>query len=244
MIRLLWAPLAAHIFQNILHTCQHSAPAPAPTLLRLAALISGLITKCRHPQLQSFFVHFNLTSFFSFQIVRHPSNVRVPVPRTRYGQPTSNETSPLATRKTSVPAPVTPSPTPASPVMSRRSVGPLATAPQRPSKLPVMPMYGHPAHNSRTGSSRAQGYTQRKTTSPDSGVTSDQETLSPASPATRYRLVTTKRPASPQRTGSKRPGHASPKRGDVTRRVSSPVFTARRRSPSMTRSVSFISAIN
>ena len=123
-------------------------------------------------------------------------------------------------------------------------MGPLATVtPQRPSKLPVMPMYGHPVHNTRNGTGRGQGYTHRKTTSPDSGVMSDQETLSPASPSTRYRVVTSKRPASPQRTGSKRPGHASPKRGDVTRRVSSPVFTARRRSPSITRSVSPISAI-
>ena len=201
--------------------------------------------KCRHPQLQSFFVHFNWTSFFSFQIVRHPSNVRVPVARSRYGQPASNETSPLTTRKTSVPSSAS-SPSPVSPGMVRRSVGPLATVtPQRPSKLPVMPMYGHPhpAHNTRTASGRTQGYTHRKTTSPDSGVTSDQELMSPASPGTRYKLVTSKRPASPQRVGSKRPGHASPKRGDVTRRVSSPVFTARRRSPSLTRSVSFISAV-
>ena len=187
--------------------------------------------------LQSFFVHFNWTSFFSFQVVRHPvPGVRGPAARPRYGQSQSNETSPLAARKSSAPA----SPSPVSPAMSRRSVGPLATVtPQRPSKLPVMPMYGHPGHNARAGAGRLQGYTNRqKTTSPDSGVMSDQETLSPASPGSRYRLVTSKRPASPPRTGSKRPGQASPKRGDINRRVSSPVYSARRRSPSLSRSVS------
>ena len=239
MIRLLSAPRPLLIYFKTYCTfasTRHPG-SPRPNLVQARCSYLCLITKCRHPQLQSFFVHFNWTSFFSFQIVRHPSNVRAPaLARSRYGQPQSNETSPLTTRKTSVPA----SP---SPVMSRRSVGPLATVtPQRPSKLPVMPMYGHPVHSTRTGTGRSQGYTHRKTTSPDSGVTSDQETLSPASPSTRYRVVTSKRPASPQRTGSKRPGHASPKRGDVTRRVSSPVFNARRRSPSITRSVSFISA--
>ena len=113
----------------------------------------------------------------------------------------------------------------------------------RPSKLPVMPSYTntkiHSPDNNVTKSPRPY----LKKFSPPSSVDQDQIPSS-IYPSNKYvqkmtSKITSKRAASPtSRTSSKRPGQASPKRGDISRRVSSPAYAARRRSPSLTRSVS------
>ena len=104
------------------------------------------------------------------------------------------------------------SPPSLSPTSHRKLSSGVMGPPQRPSKLPVVSQYNPKQY-------------QRKMTPP--GVEMD--------PVSRM-MISSKRGVSPARVLTKRT--ASPKRGDISRRVSSPVFTGRRRSPSLTRSVS------
>ena len=196
---------------------------------------------------------------FLLQVVRHPLKVpsvsQSSITRARYGPataethvsprgacPGSSETSPLAPRKISAPSSGPPSQQ--SPQPQRRPSGGAQLVPgqpQRPSKLPVLPVYGHTGHsghNPRAAAGRLSHYPLRKMTPPTSA--SAEYRLAGGGPA-----LASKRPASPapgRCPGTKRGGGGggggSPKRGDISRRVASPVFTARRRSPSLTRSVS------
>ena len=200
---------------------------------------------------------------FLLQVVRHPLKVpsvsQSSITRARYGPgtaethvsprgacPGSSETSPLAPRKISAPSSGPPSQQ--SPQPQRRPSGGAQLVPgqpQRPSKLPVLPVYGHTGHtaghsghNPRAAAGRLSHYPLRKMTPPTSA--SAEYRLAGGGPA-----LASKRPASPapgRCPGTKRggggAGGGSPKRGDISRRVASPVFTARRRSPSLTRSVS------
>ena len=161
--------------------------------------------------------------------------------------PGSNETSPISPRKMSSSSTCGQEHKNSPPVFRK----PSHPAPQRPSKLPVMPMYNNNQVSKQSSMEqtmsrplRPSHYQGRKLTPPCS---SDQESvsMSPVSSMTKHNRImypmSAKRAASPSRTTSKRQGQMSPKRNDISRRVSSPVYTsvARRRSPSLTRSVSF-----
>ena len=170
--------------------------------------------------------------------------------KTRYGTTASSETSPLSSRKNS-----TSNGQEKSPLSNRRQSSNIQ-APQRPSRLPVVSMYD-PKQSLTTNShaKRPQIAASRKATPPCQDHEPIQ--LSPLTPANKYMrrnsmsptaslvgkrgmsptTLASKRSASPSRSSSKRT--ASPKRGDVSRRVPSPVFATRKRSPSLTRSVSF-----
>ena len=198
----------------------------------------------------------------SLQVVRHPSKsghgCRVGGQVSKFGAgaqspgPGSNETSPLSPRKMSSSSSICGQEHKQSPPLFRKPSHP---APPRPSKLPVLPMYSNNNNQSKQAGEqimarpvRPSHYQGRKLTPPGS---SDQESvsMSPVSSMTKYtRMMSpmnTKRAASPSRTNNKRQGQMSPKRNEISRRVSSPVYvTARRRSPSLTRSVSFLITVN
>jgi len=137
------------------------------------------------------------------------------------GYPGSSESSPAPVRKISAGGGEI-----VSPILIRKSSNPLSP-PQRPSKLPLKPMY---INNLKT--SKAVLF-PKKMTPPSS----DQEVMS-LSPtmSSKFSKMPSKRAASPSRTTCKRSGHSSPRRREISRVASSPKITTRRRSPSLNRS--------
>jgi len=181
--------------------------------------------------------------------VQNPRNIGQKE-KTRYGT-ASSETSPHIPRKNSNNNGQEKFPIPCSRQNSNNQ------NPQRPSRLPVVSMY-NPKQSSVSTIDNKQARPQmnsssiRKMTPPNQ----DHENLqiSPLTPTNKYvrqnsmsptaTLVIKrgmspanlgfKRSASPSRMTSKRAG--SPKRGDISKRVPSPSFVTRKRSPSVTHS--------
>ena len=163
--------------------------------------------------------------FLYFQVGLHQGKILRPGQNLqRYGgYPGSSESSPAPVRKISAGGGEI-----VSPILIRKSSNPLSP-PQRPSKLPLKPMY---INNLKTSKAVLL---PKKMTPPSS----DQEVMS-LSPtmSSKFSKMPSKRAASPSRTTCKRSGHSSPRRREISRVASSPKITTRRRSPSLNRSVS------